>query len=78
MRFPTRINLCQRGKNKFAVEKIGIPQVSGAFSRLWLIKPEIGFDMLATIDAMRPHLSNAVRTSVEIAIKYEGYITAPF
>ena len=56
-------------------ENIGFPPVSSAFSLAALIKrPEIGYDMLAAIDTMRPHLSNAVRTSVEIAIKYEGYI----
>lgn len=39
-----------------------------------LRRPEIGYEALAEIDAERPNLSHGVRLSVEIGVKYEGYI----
>ncbi len=37
-------------------------------------RPELGYEKLAPIDADRPPLPADVRESVEIAIRYEGYI----
>lgn len=38
-------------------------------------RPELNYDMLASIDPDRPSLSKEVTDQVEIHIKYEGYIT---
>ena len=37
-------------------------------------RPELGYEKLAPIDPERPDLPSAVRESVEISIRYEGYI----
>ena len=50
------------------------PLNSGAKLSELLKRPEITYDALEPIDVERPKLSRAVRTSVEILIKYEGYI----
>ena len=39
-----------------------------------LRRPELGYEALAEIDPNRPDLSHGVRLSVEIGVKYEGYI----
>ena len=39
-----------------------------------LRRPELSYDILADIDGERPILPHGVRLSVEIAVKYEGYI----
>ena len=39
-----------------------------------LRRPEIGYEPLAKIDENRPILPHGVRLSVEIGVKYEGYI----
>ena len=39
-----------------------------------LRRPEIGYEALAKIDENRPNLPHGVRLSVEIGVKYEGYI----
>ena len=39
-----------------------------------LRRPEIGYEALAKIDENRPILPHGVRLSVEIGVKYEGYI----
>ncbi len=37
-------------------------------------RPELGYDMLASIDPDRPSLPDDVREEVEIKLKYDGYI----
>lgn len=39
-----------------------------------LRRPELSYSALAEIDAERPNLSHGVALSVEIGVKYEGYI----
>jgi tRNA uridine 5-carboxymethylaminomethyl modification enzyme len=39
-----------------------------------LRRPELGYKILAKIDPERPHLPSAVCRTVEISVKYEGYI----
>ena len=39
-----------------------------------LRRPDLSYESLATIDRDRPELPRAVRITVEISIKYEGYI----
>ncbi len=39
-----------------------------------LRRPELGYDILADIDEERPDLPRSVKTTVEIRIKYDGYI----
>ena len=49
--------------------------VSGVSLAALLRRPEISYDDLAPLDPARPTLSSAVKEQVEIAVKYEGYIT---
>ena len=39
-----------------------------------LRRPELSYEVLGAIDKDRPHLPSAVRRTVEISVKYEGYI----
>ena len=39
-----------------------------------LRRPEVSYDALAAVDTDRPQLSYHVRTKVEVALKYSGYI----
>ena len=39
-----------------------------------LRRPELSYEVLGVIDKDRPHLPSAVCRTVEISIKYEGYI----
>ena len=39
-----------------------------------LRRPELSYEILGAIDKDRPHLPSAVRRTVEISVKYEGYI----
>ena len=46
-------------------------------ARLWLIsirRPELSYEILASVDKMRPELKYDVAEQVNINIKYEGYI----
>ncbi|MBQ8005447.1 MAG: tRNA uridine-5-carboxymethylaminomethyl(34) synthesis enzyme MnmG, partial [Clostridia bacterium] len=60
--------------NKFLAE-IGETPVSGGVSLADLIRrPPITYESLSIIDEKRKELSRAVKTTVEVSIKYEGYI----
>jgi tRNA uridine 5-carboxymethylaminomethyl modification enzyme len=50
------------------------PLSTGASISDLLRRPQISYDLLAKIDENRPDLPRNVQKSVEIAIKYEGYI----
>ena len=50
------------------------PLSTGASISDLLRRPQISYDLLAKIDENRPNLPRNVKKSVEIAIKYEGYI----
>ena len=57
------------------LEKYGSAPAGGGISLFELLKrPEISYDNLAEVDPDRPELLSHVRTSVEVEIKYEGYI----
>ena len=57
------------------LKKLGLPEISGGFSLAELLRrPEITYDLLSDIDPERPTLPLAVITTVEVSIKYEGYI----
>ena len=50
------------------------PAENGATLANLLRRPRVGYDALAPFDPARPALPRAVRESVEIRIKYDGYI----
>ena len=57
------------------LEQAGLPPVSTGFSLAELLKrPQITYESLAVLDADRPKLPLRVIQTVEINIKYEGYI----
>ncbi len=60
--------------NRF-LEALGMPPVSSGVSLAELLRrPSLTYDVLAEIDDDRPALPLRVRTTVEVTIKYEGYI----
>ncbi len=50
------------------------PLADGASLAELLRRPEINYEALAPVDPTRPPLSRAVRHTVEVQVKYEGYI----
>lgn len=57
------------------LEQAGLPPVSTGFSLAELLKrPQITYESLSVLDADRPKLPLRVIQTVEINIKYEGYI----
>ena len=50
------------------------PLTTGASISDLLRRPQLSYDLLAKIDENRPELPRNVQKSVEIAIKYDGYI----
>ncbi len=50
------------------------PLASGAHMAELLRRPEVGYEALSAIDPTRPALSRAVCRTVEVQVKYEGYI----
>ena len=58
----------------FLTERGSTPSENGVTLAELLRRPGIDYDMLAPFDPDRPALPKAVRESVEIRIKYEGYI----
>ncbi len=50
------------------------PLESGIHLSDLLRRPEVGYEALAAIDPARPALPRAVRLTVEVQVKYEGYI----
>ncbi|MGN1047023.1 MAG: tRNA uridine-5-carboxymethylaminomethyl(34) synthesis enzyme MnmG [Eubacteriales bacterium] len=64
---PAKANAC--------LEKVGETPVESGISLAELLRrPGITYDMLAELDPLRPSLPRAVRTTVEVSVKYEGYI----
>ena len=60
--------------NAFLAQHGDAPAENGVTLAGLLRRPRIGYDALAPFDPERPALPKAVRESVEIRIKYEGYI----
>ncbi|MDD5923100.1 MAG: tRNA uridine-5-carboxymethylaminomethyl(34) synthesis enzyme MnmG [Eubacteriales bacterium] len=57
------------------LEKYGTSPVDGSVSLMELMKrPEISYEALKELDPDRPKLLAHVQTSVEVNVKYEGYI----
>ena len=60
--------------NPFLAE-LGLPEVNTGFSLADLIRrPQLTYEMLAPLDKDRPDLPPRVLSTVEVTIKYEGYI----
>ena len=56
-------------------EELGIPPItSGATLADLLRRPEMTYELLAQLDKKRPKLPARVLTTVEVSVKYEGYI----
>ena len=56
-------------------EKMGLAKVESGFSLADLLRrPEMTYEILAQIDKNRPALPSRVITTVEVTVKYEGYI----
>ena len=60
--------------NAFLTERGSAPAENGVTLADLLRRPRVGYDALAPFDPARPPLDRAVRESVEIRIKYDGYI----
>ena len=60
--------------NELLLEKGTTPVTEGVRLAELLRRPQIGYEDLKEFDPLRPPLSRAVVTEVEIKIKYEGYI----
>ena len=57
------------------LEKLGLSPVNSGFSLADLLRrPEISYELLAELDKDRPTLPPRVLTTVEVSVKYEGYI----
>ena len=57
------------------LEKLGLPAINGGFSLAELLRrPELTYELLKELDHKRPELPLSVITTVEVSIKYEGYI----
>ena len=57
------------------LEKMGLPPVNSGFSLAELLRrPEMTYEILAELDPMRPALPSRALTTVEVTVKYEGYV----
>ena len=57
------------------LEKMGLPKVDSGFSLSELLRrPEMTYEILGELDPKRPALPARVITTVEVTVKYEGYI----
>ena len=57
------------------LKDLGLPEVNTGFSLADLIRrPQLTYEMLAPLDKDRPDLPPRVLSTVEVTIKYEGYI----
>ena len=57
------------------LEKMNLPPINGGFSLAELLRrPEMTYELLSELDKKRPKLPLRVITTVEVSIKYEGYI----
>ena len=59
---------------EFLAQRGSTPAENGATLADLLRRPQVRYDALAPFDPERPALPRAVRESVEIRIKYDGYI----
>ncbi len=60
--------------NGLLLEHGSTPISTGVKLSELLRRPELGYEMLSEIDKERPELPRAVKTTVEVRIKYDGYI----
>lgn len=60
--------------NRILVSRGTTPVSTGVRLSELLKRPQVTYDTLTEVDTGRPELSQAVRESVEIQLKYEGYI----
>ena len=57
------------------LDSMGLPPVNSGFSLADLLRrPEMTYEILALLDKKRPKLPPRVLTTVEVSVKYEGYI----
>jgi tRNA uridine 5-carboxymethylaminomethyl modification enzyme len=57
------------------LEKMGLSPVNSGFSLADLLRrPEMTYEILAELDVDRPALPPRVINTVEVSVKYEGYI----
>ncbi len=67
---------CSPAEINDLLQVLGSSEISGRVSLAELMKrPEINYKVLEPIDKERPDLTQAIISSVEVSIKYEGYIT---
>ena len=62
------------GINEILAALGSTPITDGASLAELLRRPEVSYDALSPVDPDRPALSRAVRRTVEVQVKYEGYI----
>ena len=60
--------------NSLLSERGSTPITTGIKLAELLRRPELSYEILSRIDKDRPHLPSAVRRTVEVSVKYEGYI----
>ncbi len=57
------------------LDLLELPRVSTGFSLADLLKrPQLTYELLKSVDKKRPHLPPRVVATVEVTVKYEGYI----
>ena len=57
------------------LKELELPEVNSGFSLADLLRrPQLTYDMIAPLDKNRPKLPPRVVTTVEVSVKYEGYI----
>jgi tRNA uridine 5-carboxymethylaminomethyl modification enzyme len=57
------------------LERLGEPGVSSGVSLADLLRrPQLSYEALGEIDPSRPQLSRRVKATVEVTVKYAGYI----
>lgn len=57
------------------LKRSGLPELNSGVSLADLLRrPEVTYDSLAPLDTERPELSPRVLTTVEVSVKYEGYV----
>lgn len=56
-------------------ERLGLPSVSNGFSLAELLRrPQLSYELLTSVDKKRPLLPPGAVATVEVSVKYEGYI----
>ena len=68
------LNLSPKTANEF-LERVGETPVSSGVTMADLLRrPSVTYEALCEIDGDRPELPRAVKMTVEVSVKYEGYI----